>query len=316
MPTNVGKPKPSKQTLAAHLSLIAVTFVWGTTFPLVKAALRDVSPLLFNFLRMVLAASILATLNWRTLRGLTRAQMRLCGLAGILLALGYEVQTVGLTQTTPSKSAFLTGLVVVFVPLLSALPGVRQPQTPRPHGFAYAGAFLAFAGLILLTSEPGAGLSLLSGLHLGEWLTLGCAVAFAFHLLTLARAAGSVPPRVLGTLQIAFAALAMLLFLPLEKHQVLRLNPLVCIAFGVTSILATAAAFTIQSWAQQHLPASHTALIFTLEPVFAWLTSLIFFGERLGSRALGGATLILGGIVLAELGPTALSQTAVLPMEP
>lgn len=316
MPTETEALKPSRQTLAAHLLLVAVTLVWGTTFPLVKAALREVSPLLFNLLRMAIAAVVLAIFNWRALLRLTRTQLRLCSLAGLLLALGYELQTVGLTHTTPSKSAFLTGLVVVFVPLLSALPGVRQPGSPRPHGLAYAGALLAFTGLILLTSQPGAGLSVLAGMHLGEWLTLGCAVAFAFHLLTLARAAGSVPPRILGTLQIAFATVSMLLFLPLESHPRLHWNALVGIALAVTSILATAAAFTIQSWAQQHLPASHTALIFTLEPVFAWLTSLIFFGERLGPRALGGATLILGGIVLAELGPTALSRAAILPLEP
>jgi drug/metabolite transporter (DMT)-like permease len=85
-------------------------------------------------------------------------------------------------------------------------------------------------------------------------------------------------------------------------------------ALGVTAILATAAAFTIQSWAQQHLPASHTALIFTLEPVFAWLTSLLFFGEQLGRRALLGAGLILGGILLAELRPTSRGRSQLLPI--
>ena len=306
----------SRHSLLAHLLLIAVTFVWGTTFPLVKAALREVSPLLFNLLRMALASVVLFLANGRFLHGIPRAQLKMCALAGLLLALGYELQTVGLTRTTPSKSAFLTGLVVVFVPLLSAFPGVRAFGTPRPHALAFGGAVCAFAGLVLLTSQPGAGASLLSGLHLGEWLTLGCAVAFAFHLLTLARAAQEVPPRTLGTLQIAFATLTMLILLPLETHPALHWRPVVCMALAITSVLATAAAFTIQSWAQGHLPASHTALIFTLEPVFAWLTSLLFFGERLGSRALSGAALILCGILLAELGPTALSRAAVLPAEP
>ena len=306
----------SRHSVTAHLLLMAVAFVWGTTFPLVKAALRDVSPLLFNLLRMASAAVLLLAANHGSLHRLTRAQLRLCTLAGVLLALGYELQTVGLTRTTPSKSAFLTGLVVVFVPLLSGLPGIRVRGTPRPHGLAYAGAVLAFAGLVLLTSEPGSGLAVLAGLHTGEWLTLGCALAFAFHLLTLARAAGTVPPRVLGTLQIGFAAVAMVVFFPLERHPVVHWSPVVGVALAITSVLATAAAFTIQSWAQGHLPASHTALILTLEPVFAWLTSLLFFAERLRPRALGGATLILCGIVLAELGPTAVSRAAILPVEP
>ncbi len=309
-------PTQKRQNLTAHLLLIAVTLVWGCTFPLVKAALRDVSPLLFNLLRMALASALLLAANHRTLRSLTKPQLQLTALAGLLLALGYELQTTGLTHTTPSKSAFLTGLVVVFVPLLSTLPGLRAPQTPRPHAAAFFGALIAFTGIVLLTSEPHAGLALLSGMHLGEWLTLGCALAFALHLLTLARGASHIPARALGTLQIVFATATMLIFLPLDHPFRLHFNPTVVAALAVTSVLATAAAFTIQSWAQQHLPASHTALIFTLEPVFAWLTSLLFLGEHLGPRNLTGAGLILLGILLAELGPTILSQAGILPMEP
>lgn len=311
-PGRAGSPK----SLQAHLLLIAVTLVWGATFPLVKAALREVSPLVFNTLRMLFASAILCAVNFQSLRQISRVQLRFCVVAGLFLALGYELQTSGLAHTTPSKSAFLTGLVVVLVPLLSLLPGLHGPTTVRPHFLALVGAVLAFGGIVLLTSQPGAGLAVLSGLHLGEWLTLGCAVAFAVHLLTLARAAGIVPARLLGTLQIVFAAGFMLLALPLERQPRLHWSTEVVFAFAVTSVLATAAAFTIQSWAQQHLPASHTALILTLEPVFAWLISLLFLGEGLGGRALAGAGLIFAGIVLAELGPTALSQAAILPMEP
>ena len=290
--------------LLAHLSLVLVTLVWGTTFVLVKAALSSVTPLLFNLLRMSLAFAALLAVNGRSLRGLTRAELRLGAIAGLLLALGYQFQTSGLAHTTPSKSAFLTGLVVVIVPLLSVIPGVAPPGSARPGFKVFSGAALAFAGVALLTSQPGAGHALLSGLGLGEWLTLGCAAAFAAHLLALGHGARSMSARRLGTLQIGFAALAMLVTLPLGGRPALHLTPTVLLALAVTSILATAAAFTIQSWAQQHLPASHTALIFTLEPVFAWLTSLLFFGEGLSRRASLGALLILGGILVAEHGPT------------
>src|ERR1700753_3316692 len=120
----------------------------------------------------------------------------------------------------------------------------------------------------------------------------------------LSRAAPVVNARKLGTLQIGFAALAMLITLPLGGVVRFEASSAeLWIALGLTAVLGTAAAFTIQSWAQQHLPASHTALIFTLEPVFAWLTSLLFFGERLGPRALSGAGLILAGILFAEMRP-------------
>lgn len=304
------------QSRLAHGLLIAVAILWGMTFPLAKAALSQASPLLFNLVRMIIAAAALFAINGSRLKSLTWAQWKFCAAAGVLLSFGYELQTAGLARTTPDKSAFLTGLVVVLVPLLSALPGVRSPGTPRPHKLSFFGALLAFAGLVLLTGEPGAGWALLAGMHAGEWLTLGCAFAFAFHLLLLARAAGTVEARVLGTLQIAVAAIVMLLLLPLEHHPFLNPTPAVLWALGITSIFATAAAFTIQSWAQAHVPPTHTALIFTLEPVFAGIASLIFLGDHLGPRGITGAILILGGIVLAELGPTAMVQTGILPLEP
>jgi drug/metabolite transporter (DMT)-like permease len=293
----------SKHSTLAHVLLITVTLVWGSTFPLVKAALADISPLLFNLLRMALAFAILAAINPGTFRKLTQRDITFGALAGLFLGLGYQFQTAGLARTTASKSAFITGLIVVLVPLMSTIPGIRHHAATRPTPATYAGAVLAFSGLILLTTPPGSGTALLSGLHLGEYLTLACAVAFAAHLLTLAQAAHHVNARRLGTLQIGFATLTMAITLPLESHLTLHFTTRVIAALAITAIFATAAAFTIQSYAQQHLPASHTALIFTLEPVFAWLISLLFLHERLGSRALAGAGLILLGILAAELLP-------------
>jgi len=302
------------RTLAAHLLLLAVVLVWGVTFSLVKSALTATTPLMFNLVRMTLAFAVLAALNGRSLRGMTRTDLKLGAAAGLFLGLGYQFQTTGLKFTTASKAAFLTGLVVVIVPLLSAVPGVALPGSLKPTFDTYAGAVLAFAGLVLLTSPPGAGTALLSGIGLGEWLCLGCAVAFAAHLLMLARAAPRVSARRLATLQIGFAAVVLLVTLPLGGRRYFHGTAMLWIALGVTAVLATAAAFTIQSWAQQHLPASHTALIFTLEPVFAWLTSLLFFGEQLGRRAMLGAGLILAGILLAELRPTSRGRSQLLPI--
>jgi drug/metabolite transporter (DMT)-like permease len=308
----------NRDTVLAHALLLAVVVVWGSTFSLVKSALAEVSPLVFNLLRMVLAFVVLVLIDsltgGRSLRGLSRRDLTLGAGAGLFLALGYQFQTSGLNHTTPSKSAFLTGLVVVIVPLLSAIPGVATDNAMRPTLDTYLGALVAFAGLILLTTPPGSGTAIFSGIGLGEMLSLLCAVAFAAHLLMLSHAAPMVTARRLGTLQIGFAAVFMLLTLPLGGRLVFHSSRIVWIALAVTALLGTAAAFTIQSWAQQHLPASHTALLVTLEPVFAWLTSLLFFGERLGNRAMLGAGLILAGIVMAELRPTSRRRMAVLPI--
>jgi drug/metabolite transporter (DMT)-like permease len=306
---------PSRsRTVVAHLLLLSVVLVWGTTFSLVKAALKDTTAFTFNLVRMALAFMVLAAVNWPSLRGMTRRDLLLGAVAGFFLGLGYQLQTSGLLHTTASKAGFLTGLVVVIVPLLSCLPRVSVPGSVKASVDTYGGALLALAGLVLLTTPGGSAREMLSGIGLGEWLCLGCAVAFAAHLLVLARVAPTVSARRLGTLQIGFATIVMLVTLPLGGRWVFHSSKMLWIALAVTALLATAAAFTIQSWAQQHLPASHTALIFTLEPVFAWLTSLLFFGEQLGRRAMLGAGLIVAGIVLAELRPTSRGKQQLLPI--
>jgi drug/metabolite transporter (DMT)-like permease len=288
----------------AHLLLLATVAVWGATFVLVKDALTDSTPLLFNLLRMALAFVVLAAVNHRHLRKLSRRSVVSGLIVGILLAAGYQFQTSGLARTTPAKSAFITGLVVVFVPLFTAIPALRPAGSHAPRWTAAIGAVLAFSGLLLLTTPPGTEWRhLFASIGLGDLLTLACAIAFAGHLISLAHTSPGLPLQQLSTLQIGFAALTMLLTLPLGEHPHASFTPRLILALGVTSIIATAAAFTIQSWAQKHLPPTHTAVILSLEPVFAWLTSLLFFNERLGTRAITGAALIAAGIAATELLP-------------
>jgi len=296
-------PRLTPSTIA-HLLLLATVLVWGASFVLVKDALKDASPLLFNLLRMTLAFLVLAAVNHRHLRKLSRRAILSGAVAGVLLAAGYQFQTSGLARTTPAKSAFITGLVVVFVPLFTAIPALRPAGTHAPRCTAAIGAVLAFAGLLLLTTPPGTEWPhIFASIGLGDLLTLACAIAFAGHLLSLAHFSPGLPAAQLATLQIGFAAVVMLLTLPLGEQPRAAFTPRLIVALIVTSVFATAAAFTIQSWAQKHLPPTHTAVILSLEPVFAWLTALIFLDEHLGSRALAGAALIIAGIAITEFLP-------------
>lgn len=296
----------SKRTLA-HLLLLATALVWGATFSLVKAAIADVSPLLFNLLRMILASVVLAVINRHHLREITRPQLLAGALAGLFLGAGYQFQTLGLAHTTPAKCAFITGMLVVLVPIFTLVPAIRPVGTPRPSVLAGIGTLLGFAGLLLITTPAGTVLrNLASSMAPGDLIAFIGAVAFAGHLLVLAHTSRTMPAGLLATLQVSFAALTMLVTVPLE-HARAAFTPPVILALTVCSLLGTVAAFTIQSFAQQVLPPTHTVLILTFEPVFAWITSLIFFHEVLGGRALLGAALILAGIAVVELLPGANS---------
>jgi drug/metabolite transporter (DMT)-like permease len=175
------------------------------------------------------------------------------------------------------------------------------------------GVLVALFGLFLMTvpaaesSASGAapGSSIISfgldSINRGDVLTIGCAIMFAFQIIFMGRAMQQYPFEQVATLQATTAAVLMLLTVPVAEHAFLAWSPRVIWAILVTALLGTSAAFTIQAWAQQFTPPTHTALIFLMEPVFAWLTSYLVLGERLGMRAGFGAFLILGGILLSEL---------------
>lgn len=297
------------RSLKAHLLLLAVVFVWGATFVLVKDALSDISPLLFNLLRMALATVCLALLYGKHLVRLNRRTVLSGALVGLFLAMGYQFQTAGLRLTTPSKSAFITGLVVVIVPLLLVIPKLRPSGSHAPGWNAYLGAILAFLGILLLTTPAHSGFDFRS-MNFGDLLTLGCSLGFSFHMLALAHFSPRIRFEQLAVLQVGFAALFMAISMPIFEKPYIHWSLRVVVALAIAAVLATAAAFTIQSWAQQYLPATHTALLLTMEPVFAWITSFLVLGERLGLRSGAGALLILAGIGITELLPSRIQATA------
>lgn len=296
--------------LRAYLLMLFVVAVWGSTFVVIKGALADATPAAFNLVRMTLAFVLLAAAYHRAWRGIRRSDLAAGALVGLCLAAGYQFQTIGLVRTTPSKSAFITGLVVVLVPLFSAIPALRPPDARPPRWNAYTGAALAFAGILLLTAPPSASASSISALlpnlssiNFGDVLTFGCSIGFAFHCIALSHVSPKIAFQPLALLQIGFCAVFMAISLPMIEHPQIHFTPRLIVALVVAAALATAAAFSIQSWAQSILPSTHIALLLTMEPVFAWITSFLFMGERLGLRPACGALLILAGIGLTELVP-------------
>lgn len=295
-----------------------VVAVWGSTFVVIKGALSDATPVAFNLIRMTLAFVLLGAAYrgaWRTIR---RSHLAAGALVGLCLAAGYQFQTIGLVRTTPSKSAFITGLVVVLVPLFSIAPALRPPGARPPQWNAFVGAAVAFLGIVLITAPPAAGASGsvaailpdFSSINLGDVLTLGCSISFAFHCIALGHTSPRIPFKPLAILQVGSCALIMALSLPIIEHPHVHVTTRLVLALIVAAALATAAAFSIQSWAQSILPTTPMALILALEPVFAWITSFVVTGERMGMMPAIGAILILAGIGLTELIPQPHVPTA------
>jgi drug/metabolite transporter (DMT)-like permease len=285
------------RSLKAHLLLVTITLIWGSTFVLMKQALAESSPLLLNAARMSLAAILLAAYYRKHLARIERPALLAGITVGVFLFLGYAFQTTGLRLTTPSKSAFLTGVSTVLVPLLLVLIWRTRVRPWRMVGIG-----LALSGLFLMTVPAGTqALADFAKVNRGDLLTIACALAFAFHIIFVGRVTQRFAFEQIAVLQIAVAAVLMCIAAPVLERPHMRPSSTVVTTVVVTGVLGTALAFTVQAWAQQFTPATHTALIFTLEPVFAWLTSFLYLKERLGFRAGAGALLILAGVLVSEL---------------
>jgi drug/metabolite transporter (DMT)-like permease len=292
----VGKNHMTRSVWRADLALAFNTLIWGSTFVLVKRALDDASALLFVAIRFTIAALIMA---WIFRKHLTSPGPPPGGiLAGVCLFGGYAFQTVGLKLTTPSKAAFLTGLTVVMVPLLSSLVYRVYPHVSEAIGVA-----VATLGMGLMTLQGN-----VLGVARGDALEILCALAFAAHIVVVGHYSKMASFEPLAVWQLGTTAvLALAGFWWIEK-PFFHPSPVLWVAILVSSLLSTALAFTVQAWAQQVTTATRAALIFALEPVVAWVFAFTIIGERLPAKAVFGAVLILAGLLVAELKPIGLAR--------
>ena len=197
---------------------------------------------------------------------------------GVFLFAGYLLQTMGLQSTTPPKSAFLTGLATVMVPLLAALVYKIKPRISE-----VAGVLVATLGMGLMTLEGPIG-----SIGRGDLLTFGGAIAFAAHIVAPGHFSEQIGYEVLSVTQVGAAALSALSLVWWVETPRFQWQPVVVWAILITGLLCTALAFTIQAWAQHYTTSTRTALIYALEPVVAWITSYLHGGRGPVGASRGG----------------------------
>jgi len=286
-----------RKRLLADLALALCSFIWGTTFVVIKDALADISVIAYLAVRFSLAAILMAAIYWRTVRRLTLPAISAGAQIGAFMFGGYIFQIAGLKFTTPSKAAFITGTFVVFVPVILALFGRRRIRL-----WLWLGATAALTGLFFLT-VPREGWG---ALNRGDPIVFGCAIMFALHMIFIGQYVGRYSVAALSFLQVATTAVLSSALLPLAavarcEHTRVSWTGYLVFAILLTAIGATVVGMSLQTWAQQYASPSHAAILVSLEPVFAALTSLVLGAEHLGARFVLGAALIFAGILLAEL---------------
>ena len=286
----------------AQIALLGIAALWGGTFVMVQDAVHEMPVLTFLGYRFLAAALIVGVAFRRQLLALGAAGWR-AGLGmGAFLTAGYVLQTAALLDTSAANAGFITGLFMVFTPLLSALV-LRTRVAPS----TWAAALVSAAGLALLAGVGG------SWRPLGDGLALGCAVAFAAHILVTDSAVKRHQIGALLAVQLGICGLVCATGAAAMGDLVVPSSASLWWALGVTAVVASALGFWVQSYAQRHAPPARIALILACEPAFAGVFGVTLQGDRLTAPAVFGAALVLAAVLAVELLPrrgTARAQTA------
>jgi len=274
----------------AEAALLATTFIWGGTFAVVKLAMDDVSPILLIAIRFVVAALIVLAFGYRKIFPLPGSVIQKGTILGLFLFLGFLTQNIGLTITTASKSAFITGMMVLFVPMLQFVIERRAPKIGN-----IVGVLLVTAGLWFLTSPEG------SSFNIGDALTLVCAVLFAIYIVYLDVVSKETSTERLLFLQLGSMAVFSLVALALFETPRFNVNTSSVVSMIYLTLLATLLTTLVQTRFQKETTPTRAVVIFSVEPVIASGVAYLLLGEILGALGLLGGALIIAGVLLSEL---------------
>lgn len=274
----------------AELILFSITFIWGSTFIVTKDLLASVSPFVYIGLRFALATAVFALIRPSSLRHWDRASVRDGLLLGGLLFGGFALQTVGLQTTTASKSAFITGMMVVFTPLWQVAIERRWPKLGT-----WIGVILVTVGLYLLTSPSG------SGLDTGDLLTLGCAVLFGLYIVLIDVFSKRTEVGRLVMAQFVVSAVGGGLAALTIEEAFVQWSGAMALEVAYLAVFATVIALSLQTAYQRFTTPARSAVIFSLEPVIATVLAYLLVGERIGTLGVVGGGLIVAGLLASEL---------------
>ncbi|CAN2236312.1 DMT family transporter [Candidatus Planktophila dulcis] len=272
----------------APWALLSVSAAWGMAFVVMKDAIERQSVNNFLFTRFSLAVIVMIALKPQVLMKLDRDLIIRAGSAGIFLGLGYIFQTLGLARTGAAITGFVTGLYVVFTPLLAYF-FLKERLTK----LIWACVFIATIGLGLLSIR---GFSV----GIGEMLVLASAFFFAAHIIALGKWSSGRDVYAMTVVQLAMCALLSgLASIPEGYSAPPDYGVWAVVVF--TAVICTAVAFVVQTWSQAHMTTTKVAVILTMEVVFAALFAIIFGGERLTLQATLGGLMVLTAMFMIVL---------------
>lgn len=282
----------TKREILADAVLVLTAFIWGTGFVVMKNTVDSVPPAAIIAIRYTIAAALTALMFGRYMKGLTREDVKRGALVGLLLSGAYIVQTIGLSMTTAGKNAFLTTVYVLLVPF--GCYAIFRDRLNK-WNFIAAGLMLAGIGCLSLDGESG-------GLNLGDLLTLISGMLFAAHIIAVERCQRKTNTYALIVLQFAFSAVFAFLYSLLFEHDMpMEIGMSTVGGLLYLAVFSTTVAMSLQNIGQSMAPASHAAILLSLESVFGALASWLLLGEKLTGMMLIGFAIIFAALVVNSL---------------
>lgn len=294
-------PAPNGPSLAPHALLLAMIVIWGGSYAVVKASLESLSPFAVIAVRFWIALACLLPFLGRTALADLRACRRHGLLAGVALAIGYMLQTVGMNETSASTGGFLAGVLVLLVAVGGSL-WFRAPFGPR----AIVGLVLGLAGIVMLCWKADAEGGATADTPRGIVLQIGSMASYAMHVLLLSRHGNGKPAFAYCTWQLAVVAVAATIAVGVDGRfavipdTVPLWTPSLLLLLAYLGFLATALGIAVQTKVQHRIPAVHVALLFALQPLFAAVIAWATLGDRMGTLQVAGGAVIVLGVVLTS----------------
>jgi drug/metabolite transporter (DMT)-like permease len=297
----------TRQSLRADLIMLFIALIWGTTFIAQRMSIGVVGPFFYSASRFILGALVLLPLMYfrgKGENGPSKNLWRDGALLGVIIAIGINLQQIGLEFTTIANAGFITGLYVVIVPIIGIFLHHKM------HKATWLGVFLAVLGMYFLSVQGD--FSVLKG----DWFQLAGAVAWSAHVLLLSILSQRHDPIRLSIVQFfVCGALCLLLSFAFENVSDQNISQAIpAILYG--GILSVGLGYTLQVFAQRSAIPSHAAIIFSMESVFAALAAWLVLGEMISMRAIFGCILMLAGMLIAQLVPLYLQKQEVSPPHP
>jgi len=277
------------KTVKAKIALFGASLIWGSSFLIMKNSVESIDPHVLLFIRFSIACLLLCMIFFKKLKAINKDYFVKCGILGVFLFLGYSLQTIGITDTTPGKNAFLSAIYCVLVPFIYWAVDKKKPDL-----YNILAAFIGITGIGFVSLNDNL------SIRMGDAFTLAGGIFYAAHMVGIAKYSRGKDPVLLTIMQFGYASVLSFIVAVLFEDTPTHLTTDTIIGLAYLAVFVTAGALLLQNIGQKYTSPTSASIIFSLESVFGVIFSVIFYHEEITLRLFIGFFLIFFAVITSE----------------